>query len=170
MFRGRQGTGVAAGRTGIDGQCDAVARCVFQPELLADVEEGRAVAHLRLVGIVFHTHGGNPQCQVFQFVTFLAQEAARRFLMHLASLDVQIDGVVDAGDEHEACLLGDVRFELVGYPAQIGWVDVQNLVQEVAAVFAEGDEVITFALHTLDVVFRQIQAAGGVEAEGAGYA
>lgn len=42
--------------------------------------------------------------------------------------------------------------------------------QEVATVFAEGDEVVAPALHALGVVFRQIQAAGGVEAEGASHA
>lgn len=42
--------------------------------------------------------------------------------------------------------------------------------KEVAAVFAEGDEVVAPALHALGVVFRQIQAAGGVEAEGASHA
>lgn len=42
--------------------------------------------------------------------------------------------------------------------------------QEVATVFAEGDKVVAPALHALGVVFRQIQAAGGVETEGAGHA
>lgn len=161
---------MAAGRAGIDGQRDAVARRVLQPKLLADVEEGRAVAHPCLVGIVFHAHGGDPQRQVFQPVAFLAQESADGLLVHLAALDVQVGGVVDAGDEHEAGLLGDARFELVSYPAQVGRVDVQYLVKEVAAVFAEGDEVVAPALHALGVVFRQIQAAGGVEAEGASHA
>lgn len=170
MLGGGQRAGVAAGRAGVDGQRDAVARSVLQPELLADVEEGRAVAHPCLVGIVFHAHGGDPQRQVFQPVAFLAQERACRLLVHLAALDVQVGGVVDAGDEHEAGLLGDAWFELVGYPPQIGRVDVQYLVKEVAAVFAEGDEVVAPALHALGVVFRQIQAADGVEAEGAGHA
>lgn len=170
VLGGGQCAGVAAGRAGIDGQRDAVARRVLQPELLADVEEGRAAAHPCLVGIVFHAHGGDPQRQVFQSVAFLAQESAGGLLVHLAALDVQVGGVVDAGDEHEAGLLGDARFELVSYPAQVGRVDVQYLVQEVATVFAEGDKVVASALHALGVVFRQIQAAGGVETEGAGHA
>lgn len=42
--------------------------------------------------------------------------------------------------------------------------------QEVAAVFAEGDEVVAPALHPLGVVLHQVEAAGGVETEGAGHA
>lgn len=170
VLRGRKRARVAAGGAGVDGERDAVARPILQPELLADVEEGSSVAYAGPVGIVFYPYGGHRQCQVFQPVPLFPEEAACRFLIHSPALDVLIGRVVDAGYQGEAGLLGDAGFELVGYPADVGRVDIQNLVQEVAAVFAEGNQVLAFALHAFGVVFHEKQAAGGVEAKGAGHA
>ena len=71
----------------------------------------------------------------------------------LASEDVDVYGVVYPGDVHEAFLLGDAGGELVGGPGDVSGVDAEDFVQEVAAVFAHGDEVVSFALHVFGAVF-----------------
>ena len=85
----------------------------------------------------------------------------------MPSEDVDVYGVVYAGDVDEAFLLGDAGGELVGGPGDVCGVDAEDFVQEVAAVLAYGDEVVSFALHMFGVVFDQKQGAGRVVAEGA---
>ena len=73
--------------------------------------------------------------------------------------------MIDFGYLHEAFLLGDAGLELESYPREVGRVYAEDFVQEVSAVFPEGNDVVSFALHSFGIVLHEYQPSGGVEAE-----
>ena len=71
--------------------------------------------------------------------------------------------MVNLGNLYETFLLGDAWVEVEGYPRKIGRVYTENFVQEVSVVFAYGDNVVPFALHSFGIVLHKQQAARRVE-------
>lgn len=67
--------------------------------------------------------------------------------------------MVNLGNLYETFLLGDAWLEFEGYPRKIGWVYTENFVQEMSVVFAYGDNVVPFALHSFGIVLHKQQAA-----------
>ena len=67
--------------------------------------------------------------------------------------------MVNLGNLYETFLLGDAWLEFEGYPRKIDWVYTENFVQEMSVVFAYGDNVVPFALHSFGIVLHKQQAA-----------
>jgi hypothetical protein len=71
--------------------------------------------------------------------------------------------MVNLGNLYKTFLLGDAWLEFESYPRKIGRVYTEDFVQEVSVVFAYGDDVVPFALHSFGIVLHKQQAARRVE-------